>query len=189
MSPQRLITPLTDDAVAELRSGDQVAISGVLYVARDAAHRRMSEAIERGEPLPFDPDGQVIYYMGPSPAGPGRVLGSAGPTSSYRMDPYVEALLSLGLKGMIGKGERSQEVRELLGRYRAVYFGAIGGAGALLSRSIKEAEIVAYDDLGPEAIRRLVVEDFPAIVVNDIYGGDAYEHGKEKYRIEAVPND
>ncbi len=186
MSPKNLTTPLADGAVAELRSGDQVMISGVLYVARDAAHKLMIEAIGRGEPLPFDPNGQVIYYMGPSPAGPGRVIGSAGPTSSYRMDPYAEALLSLGLKGMIGKGERSQEVRELLRKYRAVYFGAIGGTGALLSRCIKEAEVIAYDDLGPEALRRLVVEDFPAIVVNDIYGGDAYEQGKGKYRAESA---
>jgi fumarate hydratase subunit beta len=188
VSARSLTTPLTDAAVAELRSGDQVVISGVLYVARDAAHRRMSEAAARGGSLPFDPHGQIVYYMGPSPARPGRALGSAGPTSSYRMDPYTEVLLSLGMKAMIGKGERSQEVRDLLRKYRAVYLGAVGGTGALLSRCIKEADVIAYDDLGPEAVRRLVVDDFPAIVVNDVYGGDEYEQGKKEYQTEQAIN-
>ena len=170
-----LTTPLTGEDVAALRAGDRVRLSGVVYTARDAAHRRMIECLERGEPLPIPIDGQVIYYVGPSPAPPGRVIGSAGPTTSYRMDPYVERLLALGLKATIGKGARSPQVVEAMKRYRAVYLAAIGGAAALLASSIKECEVLAYEDLGPEAVRRLVVEDFPAIVANDIYGGNVYE--------------
>lgn len=176
-----LRTPLTDDVIANLRAGDEVAISGVLYTARDAAHRRMIEALDRGEGLPFDIAGQVIYYTGPTPPPPGRVIGAAGPTTSGRMDPYTPRLLALGLKGMIGKGQRSAEVKEALQRHRAVYFGAIGGAAALLARHIVAVEVIAYADLGTEAVRRLQVEGFPAVVVNDIYGGDLYEEGKRRY--------
>lgn len=174
-----LTTPLTDEDVACLRAGDRVLLRGVVYTARDAAHRRMIECLERGEPLPIPIDGQVIYYVGPSPAPPGRVIGSAGPTTSYRMDPYTERLLALGLKATIGKGQRSVQVVEAMKRHRAVYLAAIGGAAALIASSIKECKVLAYEDLGPEAVRRLVVEDFPAIVANDIYGGNVYEKTTE----------
>ncbi len=174
--------PLTDDVVEQLHAGDRVTITGIIYVGRDAAHKRMIEALDEGAPLPFDPKGQIIYYMGPSPAKPGKPIGSAGPTTSYRMDPYAPRLMEVGLKGMIGKGDRSLPVREAMQKHKAVYFAAIGGAAALIARSIREAEVIAYDDLGTEALRRLRVEGFPAIVINDIYGGDAYEEGQEKYR-------
>jgi fumarate hydratase subunit beta len=177
-----ITTPLTDDVVERLRAGDKVTLSGVIYVARDAAHKRLVEALDRGEDLPLDLQGQVIYYMGPSPAPPGRPIGAAGPTTSGRMDPYAPRLMAEGLKGMIGKGNRSAAVREAMQKYKAVYFGAIGGAGALISQRIKEAEVIAYPDLGAEALFRLVVEEFPLIVINDIYGGDAYEEGKARYR-------
>ena len=174
-----LTTPLTGEDVAALRAGDRVRLNGVVYTARDAAHRRMIECLERGERLPIPIDGQVIYYVGPSPAPPGKVIGSAGPTTSYRMDPYVERLLALGLKATIGKGGRSPQVVEAMKRHGAVYLAAIGGAAALIASSIKECEVLAYEDLGPEAVRRLVVEDFPAIVANDIYGGNVYERTTE----------
>jgi fumarate hydratase subunit beta len=177
----RLTTPLTDADVAGLRSGDAVRLSGTIYTGRDAAHRRLFDLLQRGEELPIPLAGQVIYYVGPSPAPPGRPIGSAGPTTSYRMDPFTPLLLSKGLKAVIGKGMRSPEVKEALRKYKAVYLTATGGAGALLGGSIKEAEVVAYPDLGPEAIRRLVVEDFPALVVNDIHGGDLYEEGRARY--------
>lgn len=175
-------TPLTDDVIEQLHAGDRVTISGIIYVARDAAHKRMIAALEGGDPLPFDPQGQVIYYMGPSPAKPGAPIGSAGPTTSYRMDPHAPRLMEVGLKGMIGKGGRSPAVREAMQKYKAVYFAAIGGAAALIARSIKEAEVIAYDDLGAEALRRLKVQGFPAIVVNDIHGDDAYEAGQRRYK-------
>ena len=168
--PTRITTPLTDDVVEQLRAGDDVQITGTIYVGRDAAHKRMIVALDAGEELPFDPKGQIIYYMGPSPARPGRPIGSAGPTTSYRMDPYAPRMLGVGLKGMIGKGNRGPEVREALKKHKAVYFAAIGGAAALIADSIKEAEVIAYEDLGAEALRKLRVEDFPAIVVNDMYG-------------------
>jgi fumarate hydratase subunit beta len=177
-----LTTPLTEADVLALRSGQQVLISGLLYAARDAAHKRMIEALARGEHLPFDVKGQVIYYVGPTPAPPGRVVGAAGPTTAGRMDRYTPALLAHGLKGMIGKGPRSAKVRAALQAQKAVYFGAIGGAGALLAQHITAMEIVAYEDLGTEALRRLRVRDFPAIVVNDCYGGDAYAEGRERWR-------
>jgi len=180
----KLTTPLTDRVVEQLRAGDKVSITGVIYVGRDAAHKRMVAALEAGEPLPFDPRGQIIYYMGPAPAKPGDPIGSAGPTTSYRMDPYTPKMLEAGLKGMIGKGNRSMPVREAMQKHRAVYLGAIGGAGALIAKSIKSATVIAYDDLGAEALRRLEVEDFPAIVVNDIYGGDAYEDGLKQFNRE-----
>ena len=180
----KITTPLTDEVVEQLRAGDKVSITGTIYVGRDAAHKRMIAALDRGEELPFDPQGQIIYYMGPSPAPPGKPIGAAGPTTSYRMDPYAPRMMEVGLKGMIGKGNRSMPVREAMQKHKAVYLAATGGAGALIARSIKEAEVVAYEDLGTEALRKLTVEDFPAIVVNDVYGGDAYEEGKAQYRVE-----
>lgn len=184
--PKKITTPLTDEIIEQLHAGDMVEITGTIYVGRDAAHKRMVAALDAGEELPFDPKGQIIYYMGPSPARPGRPIGSAGPTTSYRMDPYTPRLLEQGLKGMIGKGERSPEVKEALKKHRAVYFAATGGAAALIADSIKEAVVIAYEDLGAEALLKLRVENFPAIVVNDIYGGDAYEEGKRKYASKQV---
>ena len=181
-----ITTPLTDDVIVSLRAGDSVRITGIVYVARDAAHKRMVEALDRGEPLPFDPRGQVIYYMGPSPARTGRPIGSSGPTTSYRMDPYAPRMMAEGLKGMIGKGNRSEVVRRALQQFRAVYFTAIGGAAALIASAIKEADVIAHEDLGAEAIRKLWVEDFPAVVANDIYGGDAYEDGVARYQHEGA---
>jgi fumarate hydratase subunit beta len=175
--------PLTEETLPELRAGDNVLLSGVLYVARDAAHKRMVEALDQGKPLPFDIRGQTIYYMGPSPAKPGQTIGSAGPTTSQRLDSYSPRLLAEGLKGMIGKGVRSQAVKDALKKHKAVYLAAIGGTGALISKSITKSEIIAYEELGTEAVRRLEVENFPATVINDIYGGDLYQEGKAKYRI------
>jgi fumarate hydratase subunit beta len=180
----KLITPLTDQVVEQLHAGDKVSITGVIYVGRDAAHKRLVAALDAGEPLPFDPRGQIIYYMGPAPAKPGDPIGSAGPTTSYRMDPYAPRMMEVGLKGMLGKGNRTMPVREAMQKYKAVYMGAIGGAGALIAKSIKKAEVIAYDDLGAEALRRLEVEDFPVIVVNDTYGADAYEDGLREYNRE-----
>jgi len=180
---KRIKTPLTDEVVLDLRVGDRVLITGYLYTARDSAHKRLFELIEKGEPLPIDIKGQIIYYVGPAPAKPGHVIGSAGPTTSYRMDKYTPKLHELGLKGTIGKGQRGPEVREALKKYKAVYFVAVGGAGALLARSIKSVEPVAYEDLGPESIKRLYVEEFPVIVANDAHGGDIFEEEKKKYRI------
>jgi fumarate hydratase subunit beta len=177
----RLTTPLSDGDVVRLKAGDQVRLSGTLFTARDAAHARLSERLEAGQPLPIDVRGQVIYYVGPTPPRPGMIIGSAGPTTGGRMDRYTPRLLALGLKGMIGKGHRSQPVREALKQHRAVYFGAVGGAGALLSKYIRAAEIVAYEDLGTEAIRRLVVEDFPVLVIDDAHGNDLYEDGMKRY--------
>jgi fumarate hydratase subunit beta len=172
---KRLQTPLTDEAIADLRAGDQVLLTGVLLTGRDAAHLRFAEALDRGEPLPVDLAGQVLYYVGPSPARPGTPIGAAGPTTASRMDSYTPRLLALGLKATIGKGTRSAEVREALKEHHAVYFGAVGGLGALLARQIKKAEVLAYADLGAEAVYRLEVEDFPLVVVDDVYGGDLYE--------------
>jgi fumarate hydratase subunit beta len=179
-----LTTPLTEQTIEQLRAGDKVAITGVVYVGRDAAHKKMVEALEAGQQLPFDPRGQIIYYMGPAPAKPGDPIGSAGPTTSYRMDPYAVRMMEAGLNGMIGKGNRSMPIREAMQEHKAIYLGAIGGAGALIAKSIKKSEVIAYDELGAEALRRLEVEDFPAIVVNDIYGGDAYEDGLQRYSRE-----
>ena len=174
--------PLSEETLKDLRAGDDVLLNGVIYVGRDAAHKRMIETLERGETLPFDIKGQTIYFMGPTPPRPGKPIGSAGPTTSGRMDSYSPRLIAEGLKGMIGKGMRSSAVKDAMKQYKAVYFGAIGGAGALASRSIKKAEVVAYEELGAEALRRLEVEDFPVTVVNDAYGGDLYEEGKARYR-------
>lgn len=179
---KKVKTPLTEDAIKGLRTGDMVEITGYIYTARDVAHKRMVELIKNNEPLPFDIKGAVIYYVGPTPSPPGKVIGSAGPTTSLRMDPYTPLLLHRGLKGMIGKGALSQEVRDALIKCKGVYFATIGGAGALLSSYIKSSEIIAYEELGTEAVRLLYVEDFPAIVANDIYGGDIFEEGKKKYQ-------
>ena len=178
----KITTPFKTKDLEKLRAGDTVEITGVIYTARDAAHARLVDLIEKGEKLPMELEGQVIYYVGPSPAKEGKVIGSAGPTTSYRMDPYAPKLIEKGLKGMIGKGARSSEVKDAIKEHKAVYFAAVGGAAALIAKSIKKAEIIAYEDLGAEAIRRLEVEDFPAIVINDIYGNDLYEQGQEKYR-------
>ena len=180
-----LNVPLEEEDTCLLKAGDYVYLTGTIYTARDAAHKRMYEALEKGEALPMDMDKNVIYYMGPSPAREGRPIGSAGPTTASRMDKYAPALLDLGLKGMIGKGKRSQEVKDAVVRNGAVYFAAVGGAGALLSRSITKSEVVAYDDLGTEAIRKLTVKDFPVIVVIDAQGNDLYETAIKEYNREA----
>ncbi len=178
---KEITPPLTDADVESLKAGDRVRITGVLYTARDAAHGRLLPLIEKGETLPIDVRGQIIYYTGPSPALPGTVVGSIGPTTASRMDKYVPALLKLGLKGTIGKGYRSQPVKDALRQFKGVYFGAIGGAGAVLSQFVKKLEVVAYEDLGTEAVRRLEVEEFPAIVINDCHGGDLYQDGMKAY--------
>lgn len=178
-----LETPLSVEDIESLKAGDRVTISGVVYTARDAAHRRLLGLVETGKDLPIPIKGQVLYYVGPSPAPPGRVIGAAGPTTSYRMDPYTPSLLKMGLRGMIGKGRRSKDVKEAMIEYKAIYMAAIGGAGALMARAIKEARVVAYDDLGPEAIRELKVEKLPVIVVNDIFGNDLYIEGQKAYKI------
>ena len=179
----KITAPLDDAAVAKLKAGDQVSITGVIYTARDTAHKRLVDALDAGQPLPFDMNGQVIYYVGPSPAKPGKVIGSAGPTTSYRMDLYAERLMEKGMKGMIGKGMRDKKVIEAMRKHKCVYFAAIGGAAAIIARSIKAVEIIAYEDLGPEAVRRMEVEDFKAVVINDIYGNDLYDIGKAQYRV------
>ena len=184
---KKLVLPLSDEDLAELRSGDSVLLTGVIYVARDAAHKIMMESMDRGQPLPFDIRGQVLYYMGPSPAKPGQPIGSAGPTTSGRMDGYAPRLISAGLKGMIGKGKRSPAVRQAMKDHKAVYLAAVGGAGALVSKSIKRVETVAYADLGAEALLRVYAEDFPAIVINDIYGRDQYDDGKTRYQVRMSP--
>jgi len=183
---KELTTPLSDADVDALRAGDRVRITGVVYTARDAAHGRLLPLIEKGAPLPIDVRGQIIYYTGPSPARPGAVVGSIGPTTASRMDKYVPSLLKLGLKGTIGKGYRSQAVKDALRAHKGVYLGSIGGAGAVLSQFVKKLEVVAYDDLGTEAIRRLEVEGFPAIVLNDCHGGDLYQDGQKAYARESA---
>jgi fumarate hydratase subunit beta len=180
--PIRLKAPLSDEDVERLKIGDRVLINGIIYTGRDAAHKRLFDLLKEGKNLPFDVKGQIIYYVGPTPSKPGQVLGSAGPTTSYRMDAYSPALIEMGLKGMIGKGMRSDAVKEAMKKYKAVYFAATGGAGALLAKRIKKAQVVAYEDLGPEAIRKLEVEDLPVIVINDTKGNDLYIEGEKKYR-------
>jgi fumarate hydratase subunit beta len=184
MSPEpiRLEAPLAIEEIVSLSSGDVVRLSGVLYTARDAAHARMKKAIEAGEPLPFDLEGQVVYFTGPAPARPGHALGPAGPTTASRMDPHSPMLVERGLRGMIGKGSRSVAVREAMREHGCVYFGAVEGTAALLADCVKEAEVIAYEDLEAEAIRRLVVDDFPVVVVNDLHGGDLYKEGRERWR-------
>ena len=181
MGEIHITTPLSDDVISKLISGDRVLIDGTLFTARDAAHKRLVELIDRGEQLPFDLKGQIVYYVGPTPARPGRPIGSAGPTTSFRMDAYAPQLMEHGLKGMIGKGSRSAEVLAAMKKYTCVYFAAIGGAGALIAQCIKSAEIVAYEDLGPEAIRVMRVEKLPLFVVNDIHGNDLYQVGLQQY--------
>ena len=181
--PKIINLPLTDKVIEKLKAGDDVLLNGVIFVARDIAHKRMVEALDKLLPLPFDIKGQTIYYMGPAPAKPGVVIGSAGPTTSYRMDSFAPRLMEAGLKGMIGKGQRSQPVLDAIRKYKAIYFAAIGGTGAFISRCIKKAEIIAFEELGAEAVRRLEVNDFPVMVINDIYGGDLYREGKAKYKL------
>jgi len=178
---KKINLPLTDETSRDLKAGDNLLLTGVMYVARDAAHKRMIEALDQGKHLPFDIKGATVYFMGPSPAKPGQPIGSAGPTTSGRMDSYSPRLIAEGLKGMIGKGMRSQAVKDAMKKYKAVYLAAVGGAGALISKSIKKSEVVAYEELGAEAVLRLEVKDFPATVINDVYGGDLYEEGKAKY--------
>lgn len=180
---KRIETPLTLEKVKDLRAGNQVLITGTLYTSRDAGHMRMMEQLDNGEQLPFDIQDSIIYYVGPSPAKEGEVIGSAGPTTSYRMDAFTPRLLDIGLKGMVGKGARSGEVINSMVKNGAVYFGAVGGAAALLANCIKKSDVIAYEDLGPEALRKLYVEDFPVIVVIDSFGDNIYETEKEKYRI------
>ncbi|HET7657203.1 MAG TPA: Fe-S-containing hydro-lyase [Bacillales bacterium] len=182
MSRKVINVPFHDEeSITSLKAGDRVSISGTIYTARDAAHKRMIELLEQGKELPFDVRNQLIYYVGPTPAKPGEVIGSAGPTTSGRMDKYTPALLELGLKGMIGKGFRNREVVEAIAKNNAVYFAAIGGSGALLARTIKKVELVAFEDLGTEAIRKMLVEDFPAVVINDAHGNDWYEQARDSY--------
>ncbi|MDA8334982.1 MAG: Fe-S-containing hydro-lyase [Peptococcaceae bacterium] len=181
MGERRITTPFDDVLVESLTSGDRVLLSGTIYTGRDAAHKRLAELVAAGQPLPVDLSGQVIYYVGPTPAKPGRVIGSAGPTTSGRMDAYAPALFALGLKGTIGKGLRSPEVVEAMRKHRAVYFGAVGGAAALIARCIKQARVTAYPELGPEAIYELQVADFPLTVINDCRGGDQYAAGRRAY--------
>lgn len=184
MAEYRLETPLKESDLEKLKIGDTILLSGIIYTARDAAHKRLVELIKKGESLPFDLNGAVIYYVGPAPAKPGYPIGSAGPTTSYRMDPFAPILMDHGLKGMIGKGPRSQEVIDSMVKNKAVYFAATGGAAALIAKSVTSAKVIAYEDLGPEAIRELVVKDFPCIVANDIYGNDLYKKGVEEFRIK-----
>lgn len=183
MAEHHITTPVADDVIEKLKAGDSVFITGYLYTGRDSAHKKLIDLVNEGKELPIDVQGQMIYYVGPTPARPGNVIGSAGPTTSYRMDSFAPTLHRLGLKGTIGKGKRSDEVKESLKTYKAVYLAAVGGAGALISKSIVEAEVIAYPELGPEAIRRVKVENFPCIVINDMYGGDLYQEGKKKYQI------
>ena len=178
---KRITLPLTEELARSLHAGDQVLLTGTIYTSRDAGHKRMCEALAKGEPLPFDPTDATIYYVGPTPAKPGQVIGSAGPTTSGRMDAYAPTMMSVGARGMIGKGARLPDVVEAMKRYSGVYFGAIGGAGALLSRRVRSAELVCYEDLGAEAVRRLEVEDLPLTVVIDSLGNNLYETGRAAY--------
>ncbi len=181
MEPIKLKTPLTKEVVGQLRAGQSCLVSGVIYTARDAAHKRLVEMLERGEELPFSPEGQLIYYVGPCPAPPGRPLGAAGPTTSARMDIYTPTLLAAGVRGVIGKGDRSPEVVQALKEYGAVYFGAIGGAGALIAKTVVAAQVLAFPDLGPEAVHRLEVRDMPLVVIIDSLGQNFYTLGRAKY--------
>lgn len=182
MEIRRITSPLEESVIEELRAGDKVLLSGYVYTARDAAHKRFIDTLDGGGKLPFDIVNQVIYYCGPSPAAPGKVIGAAGPTTSSRMDAYAPKLIALGLKGMIGKGKRSQAVKDAIRQYKAIYFGATGGAGALLSKSIISSEPIAYEDMGPEAVVKFGVQDMPLFVINDICGNDLYEAGTSQYK-------
>ncbi len=178
---KKIQTPLTREAAKALKAGDNVLITGTIYTGRDAAHKKMVEAIDKGEKLPFNPEGQIIYYVGPSPTKPGNAIGSAGPTTSYRMDAYSPKMIEVGISGMIGKGEVGPGVVEAMKTHGAVYFAAVGGAAALIARSVKEAKVIAYEELGAEAVREMKVEDFPVIVAQDAHGGNLYIDGKAKY--------
>jgi fumarate hydratase subunit beta len=178
----RLKTPLKDEDIEKLKIGDKVLLSGVIYTGRDAAHKRLYELLKEGKPLPINLEGAVIYYVGPTPTKPGYKIGSAGPTTSYRMDPYTPLMHQHGLKATIGKGNRSKEVQQALKKYKAVYLAATGGVAALIAKSVKSCKVIAYEDLGAEAIRELVVEDFPCTVANDCYGGDLFEEGMKEFR-------
>lgn len=184
MATYNLTTPLTSEDTKKLVAGDTVYISGTIYSARDAAHKRLVELLEAGKELPFDLEGSVIYFVGPTPPKPGDPIGSAGPTTSYRMDSYSPTMLKYGSKGMIGKGKRNQAVKDACVEYDGIYFGATGGAGALLGKQIKAAEVIAYPELGPEAVRRLEVENFPVTVVNDTKGNDIYQMGRTQYEVK-----
>jgi len=179
-----LTTPLTEEITRGLKAGDIVYLSGTIYTARDAAHKKLVDLIEAGKELPFDLEGSVIYFVGPTPPKPGDPIGSAGPTTSYRMDSYSPTMLKHGSKGMIGKGKRNQAVKDACKEYGGIYFGATGGAGALLGKQIRSAEVIAYPELGPEAVRRLTVEDFPVTVINDTFGNDLYQMGREQYEVK-----
>jgi len=181
MEPKKITAPLSDEDVLSLKAGDNVLISGVIYTARDAAHKKLIELMDQAEPLPIDLQGQIIYYVGPTPAKPGQVIGSAGPTTSGRMDAYTPKMLENGMKACIGKGLRNQAVKDALQEHKGLYLAAVGGAGALLSKKIKKCEVVAYPELGAEAIHRLEVEDFPATVINDAFGSDLYAEGAKAY--------
>lgn len=176
-----LTTPVTSEDLKDLKAGDDVYITGYVYTARDAAHARLVQLLDEGKELPIDVEGAIIYYVGPAPAKPGQPLGSAGPTTSYRMDPFAPRLMDEGLRGMIGKGKRNQEVKDKIKETGSVYFAAIGGAAALIAKCVKSAEVVAYEDLGAEAIRKLYVEDLPVTVINDSHGNDLYQEGREEY--------
>ena len=181
---KRITLPLTEELARTLKAGDTVLLTGTIYTSRDAGHKRMCEALARGESLPFDPKDATIYYVGPAPASPGHAVGSAGPTTSYRMDAYAPRLMEIGLNGMIGKGKRNDDVINAMKKYGAIYFGAVGGAAALVSRSIESAEVLCYEDLGAEAIHRFVVKDFPAVVLIDAEGNNMYEIGPAAFRAE-----
>lgn len=181
MEARKIKLPLTKELAKTLRAGDSVLVTGTVYTSRDAGHKRMCEALAKGESLPFDPEDATIYYVGPAPAKPGQVIGSAGPTTSGRMDAYAPAMMAAGARGMIGKGARLPEVTEAMKEHCGVYFGAIGGAGALLAKCIKSAELIAYEDLGAEALRKLYVEDMPLVVIADCYGNNLYETGRREY--------
>lgn len=186
--PKKIVLPLTDKALEDLRMGDSLLLSGPMYVCRDAVHKKLTELMDKGEQLPLDIKGATIYYMGPSPTRPNGVIGAAGPTTSGRMDSYAPKLIAAGLKGMIGKGMRSQAVKDAIVKYKAVYLGAIGGAGAVISNSIVESKIIAYGELGAEALLLIQVNNFPVTVINDIYGGDLYQSGKAKYQVFSKPS-
>ncbi|MCI4397956.1 MAG: Fe-S-containing hydro-lyase [Acidobacteria bacterium] len=181
MAEYKIQTPLTAEVVKKLKIGDKVLLSGVIYGARDAAHKRILDGLAKGEKVPFDVEGSVIYYVGPSPARPGKVIGAAGPTTAYRMDAYAPKMMELGMRGMIAKGKRNDAVKDAMKKHFVAYFGATGGAGALINKCIKKAEVVAYEDLGPEALRRMEVSDFPLVVVGDCYGGDLYAEGRKQW--------
>jgi fumarate hydratase subunit beta len=184
MAEYKMTTPLTNEDIEKLKAGDIVYLNGIIYTARDAAHKRLVDLIDEGKELPFDLQGSVIYFVGPTPPKPGEPIGSAGPTTSYRMDSYSPILIKHGQKGMIGKGKRNEAVKEACKEHKAVYFGATGGAGALIAKAIKSAKVIAYPELGPEAIRELEVENFPVTVINDSYGNDLYEMGRAKYEVK-----